>query len=600
MTGINITNIIRRHHGRLYIRFSEVQQDSFNQSVNTHHFYICSLAFAPKMLLLRVMINSKRYLFRLIVPAFPFFNIYSRLAKITTALGPLCVATSANKLARWDVEVIDENNCGSRYCPKDREGRPLHSVLQKERPADVVGFYGSLTSTIPRLYSLASFYRDTGAKIVAGGKHVENLPEEALENGIDVVVRGDGEESIKDVLGVWEHGNGGLEDIPGLVFLKDGALMETPKRDNITDFDLQPLPDFSLLRYAHVKIYPVGSVRGCNMKCEFCTVNEKTRCATPDRMLRQITHLVETRNARKFFDVSDHFIENRAQATEFCNLIAEYQKKKGIRIGITVQTRLSDARNPELLRSMRKAGIYNICVGFESPIDEELTAMNKGYRARDMLKWTRQFHRFGFFIHGMFIFGYPKKGDEEISLSLDEKVKRFRSFIRKAHIDTAQVLLAVPLPGTELRRRLQAQGRLYPLGQIGWEYYDGQFPLFEPDDGYTPEELQQAVGRIMSWFYHFRHFLRITAHLLFTFPLMVFPSAFTLVTFRVKHVTNAFLEWKRRYFRNSLVRVGGYLILKNWFKRFKESNFLDKLQLARKHARNILRNRSRGFTREGV
>ena len=121
-----------------------------------------------------MMINSKRFRFRIILPVFSFFNIYSGVAKVTTSLGPICVATSANKLEEWDVEVIDENNCGSRFCPKDKDGLPDHIQLQKERPADVVGFYGSMSSVIPRLYKLAALYKSLGSKIVSGGKHVEH------------------------------------------------------------------------------------------------------------------------------------------------------------------------------------------------------------------------------------------------------------------------------------------------------------------------------------------------------------------------------------------------------------------------------------------
>ena len=128
------------------------------------------------------MINKNRYLFRIIIPIFPNFNIYTFAANKTTSVGPIYVATSASKLESWDVEVIDENNCHGKFFPRNKNNRLDHIALQKERPADVVGFYGSISSTIPRLYELAKLYKTLGAKTVAGGKHVENLPEEALAN----------------------------------------------------------------------------------------------------------------------------------------------------------------------------------------------------------------------------------------------------------------------------------------------------------------------------------------------------------------------------------------------------------------------------------
>ena len=106
-------------------------------------------------------LSKKRYRMRIVIPAYPAFNIYSHIAKKTTALGPVCVATAANKMGKWDVEVIDENNL-RRFGPKTSTGGADHEFLQRKRPADVVGFYGGLTSTIPRLYQIARFYKESG------------------------------------------------------------------------------------------------------------------------------------------------------------------------------------------------------------------------------------------------------------------------------------------------------------------------------------------------------------------------------------------------------------------------------------------------------
>ena len=55
---------------------------------------------------------GERYRLRIVVPTYPAFNIYSRVANTTTALGPVCVATTVNKMEKWDAEIIDENNLG--------------------------------------------------------------------------------------------------------------------------------------------------------------------------------------------------------------------------------------------------------------------------------------------------------------------------------------------------------------------------------------------------------------------------------------------------------------------------------------------------------
>src|SRR3974377_1646718 len=83
---------------------------------------------------------------RVVIPAYPAFNTYSRVARVTTALGPVSIATTVHQIEGWDVEVIDENNY-RRSAPRNELGLPDHEILQKLRPADVVGFYGGLSST---------------------------------------------------------------------------------------------------------------------------------------------------------------------------------------------------------------------------------------------------------------------------------------------------------------------------------------------------------------------------------------------------------------------------------------------------------------------
>ena len=61
---------------------------------------------------------GRRARLRIICPAYPAFNIYSRPAKVMTALGPVCVATAVQDIPGWDAEVIDENNY--RRCPIEK------------------------------------------------------------------------------------------------------------------------------------------------------------------------------------------------------------------------------------------------------------------------------------------------------------------------------------------------------------------------------------------------------------------------------------------------------------------------------------------------
>ncbi|MBU1122773.1 MAG: radical SAM protein [Candidatus Omnitrophota bacterium] len=515
-----------------------------------------------------IALSKKRYRLRIVNPAYPAFNIYSHVARLTTALGPVSVASVVNEMDGWDVEVIDENNL-RLYGPMMDTGGADHEFLQHSRPADIVGLYGGLTSTIPRLYEIARFYKAKGVVTITGGQHFfgDNITE-ALKSGIDYVVIGEGEETIKEFIRTLISG-GDINQVKGLAYLKDNSVIFTKERPPITDFDNIPLPDFSLVRYAKIKIYPVSRIRGCGMDCEFCTVKGKPRCSSPERLLEKIQMLLETRDARFFFIVDDLFGQARDETIRFCNMLRDYQIRVGKRLDVTVQIRLDKAKDSELLHAMRQASINTVAIGFETPIEEELKAMNKRIKPQDMIALARIYHRFGFLVHGMFIFGYPVDKQSPSKISSKDRVKIYKKFIKKAKIDTIQVLLPVPLPGTQLRKRLQDQGRIYSIQDIGWEYYDGNFPTFEPDESLTAQQLQLSIRKIMSKFYKFKYLFEVGFHL-FSLPAVIF------------FLHNIRSGWRRWYrvWRNNLIRFGGWIIVKGWTAEFNKSDFFQKLKKA--------------------
>jgi len=517
----------------------------------------------------RVSGAAPRKLLRLVCPAYPTFNIYSAQARVTTALGPICVATAARELPGWDVEVIDENNY--HYGPRGPDGSPDHAAIQRCRPADVVGIYGGLTSTIPRLYDIARLYGQMGVPAIAGGQHFvgENV-EDALAHGIAVVVKGEGERTVPELLPKL-IAREDLSSVAGLAYLDAGRAVHTPDRPAITDFDSLPIPDFSVLHYAKMRIFPVTGVRGCGMDCEFCTVKGRPRFASPRRILAQFASAYEKWHARRFFLVDDLFGQNRREAIELCGLLRDYQTEMSVTFSVTVQIRLDKARDAELLSAMREANISTLAIGFESPIPEELQAMNKRLDAREMVALTHIYHREGFHIHGMFIFGYPMPAGVDFRMPAAERIRHFRRFIRKAHIDTLQVLLPVPLPGTGMTSRLRDRGRLLPKECVGLEYYDGNFPLFTPDEPLTPETMQTAARLIMRRFYRPMQMLNVAMNIL----------ALPALVFWLHRLRTGWRRWSRRYWR-SIYRTGGWLIVRRWSAAFKKDAFLAKLAEAKR------------------
>ena len=519
------------------------------------------------MVCLNTEIASKKEwpLFRMIIPAFPTVeNVFTRQARKTTALGAIVVATAANKLWGWRVEVIDENNY--RKGPRDSSELPDHAVLQKECPATAVGFYCGLTSTMPRVWEIAKFYQDEGVFTIAGAWHAFYCLEETLNHNIDVVVHRDAEKVIRQILSNLEEKRflgkkKFLENIPEISFLENGQLkINASEFVEVLGLDSnlsnRPFPDFGLLRYARIKLYPISRITGCNMNCEFCSVKEKAHWACAKHLFETVKWLKETRNAKKFFLVDDNSTEDLEGTIEFFNMIAD---KYGNRLDFSIQMRLDLAKNTEFLQVIKKAGVRTTCIGVESPIDEDLKAMRKGYTPDKMLEWIKILQRY-VKTHIMLIAGYPLE-ERNVFLGAKEIVKRFRRFVSKAHPDSVHVMLPGPGVGTDLRERLKKEGRLFSQDKVPWSKYDGRWVCFKPDHNMTVRELQEMPLKIMGRFYDFWSFFRISR--IFVYPIDRF--------IRIWKPTH------RGWFRE-IVKFGGYRLMRKWKSKQNVKEFVKRLE----------------------
>lgn len=493
------------------------------------------------------MKNGKRFLFRMVIPAMGD-NIFNRMIKKTIALGPVMVATAVSKLPAWDAEIIHEAGAGKRT-PRNAEGEISHQTLQKERPADAVGFYCGISSTMPRAWRVAKFYQEQRILTIAGGLHSHYEPLESLKNGMDAIIHGDGEEIIKQILLYFqnfpeEKNFSKIQNVSCFEFEgEDTGFRRAALTQNLQKYDAfldnLPNPDFNLVKDCKIKVYPIGRIRGCGMRCEFCSVKEKARWASPEKLFETVCWLAETKRAKKFFLVDDRMEEDKDGSMRFFELIG---KKYGRKLDFTIQIRLEAAEDRKLLALLRDAGVRRVCIGYESPIDKELKRMKKGYRSREMIEWTKIYHRYDFFVHAMFIFGYP---GIESPLFAEERMERLKKFIRRSKVDSIQILKPIPLVGSFLRKRLEQEGRLLPLTIVPWEKYGGNHVCFLPKD-MNLKELQEYPTKIMKWFYSGWSFWRIGLRILIPLDLL-----------RGWHF------WYRGWW-NDIIRFGGSRLFKRW------------------------------------
>ena len=111
------------------------------------------------------------------------------------------------------------------------------------------------------------------------------------------------------------------------------------------------------------------------------------------------------------------------------------------------------ADDPELLALMKAAGFIRVFLGIETPVEASLKEANKLQNTqRSLLDSVRRIQHHGIEVMAGFIVGFDSDPEDVF----DRQVE----FIQESAIPIAMVGLLQALPGTQLYRRLEREGRL--------------------------------------------------------------------------------------------------------------------------------------------
>jgi len=362
--------------------------------------------------------------------------------------------------------------------------------MEEIKDADLVGI-SAITSTSTRSYKIISEIRKINPTIpiVMGGPHPTFLPDEVLENGADFAVRGEGEKTILELIDALE-GKINFFDVDGLSFKNNGNIVHNKDRELINNLDEIPFPDWSLIENSNqINYIPIQTSRGCPYNCKFCTVvkvfGRKYRFRSVDSVIAEIKYLLKTfegTKAKRIFFYDDNFSANKKRTKSLLRKIIEQKINMPTWFS---QERLEIAKDEELLNLMVKTGCKRIMAGIESVNPETLKEYNKQQEVDEIKNSINILHKHGIGVHGMFVLG----GEHD---DIDS-IKKTMSFIIENKIDTVQIMMLIPFPGTEIYDEYKKQGRIIFDGPKNWYLYDGHHVVFQPNL-IAPWDLQAKVS----------------------------------------------------------------------------------------------------------
>jgi radical SAM superfamily enzyme YgiQ (UPF0313 family) len=368
-------------------------------------------------------------------------------------LGPLCVAASAPDYVK--PRIIDENV------------EPLDFDVE----TDVVGVT-FMTRNASRAYEIGDEFRRRGKTVFFGGFHPTLMPDEAIRH-CDAVCMGDAEANLPRMFDDLRAGK-----------LQRFYAERTP--------DLAPRPvDTGLL---DMKQYAVSTVvqatRGCNKHCAFCSITAfyegRHRCRSVDDVVAQ----VRAGRGRSVLFIDDNIVANVAYAKELFRALVPLKKRWGAQVPVSV------TEDPELLELMAKARCRAVFVGFESLCQESLDGAAKGRnRAARYRGAVEAFHRHGIAVMAAFVLGFDEDTPEVFAQTA--------GFLREAGVDTLQLTVLTPFPGTPLYARMEKAGRIIDRD---WAYYDMGQVVFQPKR-MSVEALEAGHVAVLRGFYSWRAIL---------------------------------------------------------------------------------------------
>ena len=366
---------------------------------------------------------------------------------------PLGLATLAGYLRPDDdVTITDEH---------------VEPVTTDDKP-DLVVIQVYITSAY-RAYELADHYRAKGVHVALGGLHVTALPEEAACHA-DTIFLGPGEDTWPQFLADFRASR------PGNIYRSTRRTLVgmPPVRRDLIKRDLYLTPNSIVVS------------RGCPHHCDFCYKQSfyaggKSFYTKPvDDALAEIEQLP----GRHLFFLDDHLFGN----PRFASALFDGMRGMGRvwQAAATVQAVLQ----PDLLEKAVKSGLRSLFIGFETLSEYNLRDQGKLHNVgRDYVAAVRRPHDLGVMINASFVFGLEDDDEFVFDRAVEWSIAQ--------GIETATFHILTPYPGTVLRDRLAAQGR---ITSTDWSLYDTRHAVYQPAK-MTREALESGYWRAYRDFY---------------------------------------------------------------------------------------------------
>jgi radical SAM superfamily enzyme YgiQ (UPF0313 family) len=349
-----------------------------------------------------------------------------------TSSPPLGLITVAAMLpSHWEIRLVDRNTA---------ELTDADIIW-----SDMVMTGGMMPQQLDALH-IISWTQRLGRPVVVGGPDPTSSPQ--VYEAADFRVLGEAEGILPHFITAWEAGE------------RRGTFIAEKFKADVTT---TPTPRYDLLKLSDYATLSLQFSRGCPFTCEFCDIIELygrvPRTKTTAQVLAELEALLAMGHRGRVDFVDDNLIGNKKALKVLLPDLIAWQKRHGYPFAFSTEASINLADDTELLELLHQANFYVIFIGIESPDPETLRLMQKKQNTRRSI--PDSVHRIqaaGIIVIGGFIIGFDNES-EGVGEGLVQ-------LIEDAAIPVAMISLLWALPNTQLSRRLEREGRLFPQSEF--------------------------------------------------------------------------------------------------------------------------------------
>lgn len=315
-----------------------------------------------------------------------------------------------------------------------------------------------LTNMREAAFRMQEIAKRRGCTVITNSSDSTDHFELYLEHKADVVIKGEAEMALLELVTQLSNGQLNPTVVPGLAWQEYGVTKENGKRNVMKELDALPMAAWDLIdmdRYRNTWLenngyftLNVATTRGCPFKCNWCAkpiYGNRYNSRSPENVVRELIFLRDKYQYDYIWFCDDIFGLTPGWVQSF----AELAEKNQLRLKYKIQSRADLLLQENYIEALARSGCDYVWMGAESGSQKILDAMDKGTTIEQIKKSNGLLRKYG--IHTAFFlqFGYPGETSEDIQKTIE--------LLNECMPDDIGISVSYPLPGTAFFENVKAE-----------------------------------------------------------------------------------------------------------------------------------------------